>query len=83
MGALTWFFCCKLLCMTEKAVKRYVTLGTVLSANRRVQEYGFFRRDASSGTYLLSGKRLNKPTRVELEAAGRRALTSELAKRRA
>ena len=69
--------------MTEKTVKRYVTLGTVLTANRRVQESGIARRDAVTGTYLSSGKRVHKPTRVELEAAGRWALSSEPVKKRA
>lgn len=69
--------------MTEKTVKRYVTVNAILAANRRVQENGHIRRDASSGTYLSSGKKLSKPTRSDLEAAGRRALSSELAKHRA
>lgn len=69
--------------MSEKTVKRYVTVGTVLAANRRVQEGGIVRRDAVTGTYLSSGKRVHKPTRVELEAAGRWALSSDRVKKRA
>lgn len=69
--------------MSDTPVKRYVTVSTVLAANRRVQENGAVQRHAATGMFLSSGKRVVKPTRVELEAAGRRALSSELTKKRA
>ena len=69
--------------MSETPVKRYVTVSTVLAANRRVQENGTAQRNAATGMFLSSGKRVAKPTRVELEAAGRRALSSEVMKKRA
>lgn len=63
--------------METKAVKRYVTVGTVVAANKRVQ---FLASNAhaqsSAGAYLSSGERLNMPTRTDLEAAGRKVLAS-------
>lgn len=61
--------------MQEKPVKRYVTVHTVIAANKRMQDAAG-RVSSMSGTYLASGERLNRPTRVELEAAGRRVLSS-------
>ena len=69
--------------MSDNPVKRYVTVGTVLAANRRVQENGPVQRHVATGMFLSSGKRVDKPTRLELEAAGRRALSTELSKKRA
>lgn len=63
--------------MKTKAVKRYVTVGSVIAANKRLQ---FSASNALShsaaGAYLSSGERLNMPTRTDLEAAGRKVLAS-------
>jgi hypothetical protein len=63
--------------MQIKAVKRYVTVDTVMAANKRVQSLAASALSQSSaGAYLFSGERLNKPTRTDLEAAGRKVLAS-------
>lgn len=62
--------------MENKAVKRYVTVGTVVAANKRMQALAGSALSQSNGVYLSSGERLNKPTRIELEAAGRLVLAS-------
>lgn len=63
--------------MQTKAVKRYVTVDTVMAANKRVQSLSASALSQSSaGAYLSSGERLNKPTRTDLEAAGRKVLAS-------
>ena len=67
--------------MQTKSVKRYVTVGTVMTANLRVRALASSVLNQSAGIYLSSGERLNRPTRSELEAAGRRALASELRKK--
>ena len=63
--------------METKAVKRYVTVGAVVAANKRVQ---FSASNAlghsAAGAYLSSGERLTMPTRTDLEAAGRKVLAS-------
>lgn len=57
-------------------MKRYVTVHTVMAANKRMRDTGSGRFISMAGTYLSSGERLNRPTRAELEAAGRRVLSS-------
>jgi hypothetical protein len=69
--------------METKSVKRYVTVGTVMAANRRVQTFASSALSQSAGLYLSSGERLSRPTGTQLEAAGRKVLSSELRKKAA
>jgi hypothetical protein len=70
--------------METKAVKRYVTVGTVKAANKRVQSLaGSAVAQLSAGAYLSSGKRLTLPTRTDLEAAGRKVMASCMYKKAA
>lgn len=63
--------------MQTKAVKRYVTVGTVMVANKRVQSLAASALTQSTGSaYLSSGERLNKPTRTDIEAAGRKVMAT-------
>lgn len=63
--------------MQTKAVKRYVTVHTVVNANKRVQSLaGSAISQSSAAGYLSTGVRLNLPTRTDIEAAGRKVMAA-------